>query len=92
MYVSILRALCICNDNPVVTNQINITERVLKDENTRSHFIFNFVLYEDNDIWIENSLLGLERIRLYEFQEHSHSKNEGVMYKYFLSCIKLFGD
>lgn len=76
----------------MIKNQINITERILKNEETRSHFIFNFVLYEDNDIWIENSLLGLDRIRLYEFQNYSNERDEGVIYDYFLGCMKLLGD
>ena len=76
----------------MINNQINITERILKNEATRSHFIFNFILYEDKDIWIENASLQLGRIRLYEFQNYSNENDEGVLYDYFLSCVKLLGD
>lgn len=101
-YITILSALCICNGYPMIQNQKELTNKILKDKNVMEYFLFKVYQDEQGEVFVSNLRLGLQPKQLIDFcdfkdfnalQETSKDKSTNPrLFDYFLATIKFFAD
>ena len=84
-FVKLLRAVCVCDNEPMLLNQGEISHLVLQDQSAREKIVF--LLKESKNQSIEICLNG-QWIDLLEFQK----KRESPEHEFFLSTIELIAD
>lgn len=90
-YVSILRALCICNGRAMLKNQVTCSKLILLNSKILPYFLFSLQLREE-EIYISNQRLGLEPHSIDEFQQGVDSDPDLKLFDYAIEVFKLFGD
>jgi hypothetical protein len=90
-YVSILRALCICNGRAMLKNQITCSKLILLNSNILPYFLFNLQL-RDEQIYISNRRLGLAPHPIDEFQQGVDADPDLKLFDYAIEVFRLFGD
>lgn len=93
-YVDILRAICICNGSPVVKNQRDLSEIILKDNATRKKLIPEHKL-EGRDILLRSPWpkeTNSDWITFANFKEESQRIDKGKYFNYYSALVYLLGD
>ena len=89
-FLTLLSALCYCNEDAVASNQNNITELLLEDDETKGALIMKirsnlsghvqiFVNEEEIEDWVAFD----------KFQEFSRVRDNGRLYQYLIALIDL---
>lgn len=85
-FVNILRAVCVCDNEPMILNQGEISKLMLEDDEIRSELV---VLIRENETQgIELQISG-DFIDMLNFQKHHQESHE---FEYFISTIELMAD
>eukprot|EP00347_Sterkiella_histriomuscorum_P021853 403332539 len=87
--IKLLTALCSCNGDPIVHNQNDVVKYLLLDIETRDALMMP-IRIKDNVVDVQ--LQHNQYIPLSTLQDVSKSKDEGRIYKYFLSIVELAAD
>lgn len=91
-YVTILSALCICKDKPMIKNQKELSEKILNNPEILQYFLFNISIGEDRELYIENHALELSRCSLSDFKQVAKISQSNKLLDYFLSTMSFFAD
>ena len=84
-FIKLLRAVCVCDNEPMINNQREISILAVQDKDARERIVFK--LRETKDHLVEVCVKG-EWILLNEFQKQKESEE----YEFFLSTIELMAD
>jgi hypothetical protein len=92
-FLLILRAICICDDRPMLENQKEISTKMLVVKETQEALLFNIELMNGSYILTMN-IPDYKGIKLWDLYENSHKKknDNGKTYKFFITMIKLLSD
>lgn len=96
-FVHILRAICICNEKPMMENQKQVSQRMLQDEATRKSLLFSIDFHEQN-YFVSMNIPEYKGVGLWDLYNMSHKKrpnkdcDNGKTYNYFIAMIKLLSD
>lgn len=91
-FLNILRAICICNDEPMMQNQKEISELMLQDKKVMKELLFS-IHREPEGLFISLQIKDYEHIPLEELEDISiKDNNKKKVYNYFLAMVKLLSD
>jgi inositol 1,4,5-triphosphate receptor type 3 len=90
--IELLRALCICNDQPMIKIQQDISELLLVDEEVRAAVLIQVLVDPLDGIVVTFDSQGYYRVKLLDLETFSLKHDNGRFYKYFLSFIPLMTD
>lgn len=92
-FVEILRAICICDEKPMIKNQTSITTIMLEDADTRENIILPLE-NRDNIICVKDPWMQLkdEWKPLSDLKTLSETRDKGKYYEYYNSLIFLLAD
>lgn len=83
-YVKLLRAVCVCDNQPMIVSQGEISLLILNNEEARAKIVFPL----RNRLNIVDIMVSGEWIDLLSFQKNK----ESIEYEFFLSVIELMAD
>ena len=91
-FVLLLAALCSCLDEAIISNQNNMVELVLENDETKSILVMPIKdKGEEVEVNVESD--GLSNwINLKDFQNYSEVDNNSRLYKYYISFIDLMAE
>lgn len=93
-YVNLLRALTVCNGEPVLANQAEISRAIFEDEETRDAICYRLKIDSDGpqDIYVFANKYD-EWVLLKSFAAVAvNNDGDDTLYKYFVSLIYLLAD
>ena len=92
-FVDILRAICICDEEPMHKNQLIISKIMLLDDNVRDSLILPLVRDRQGNIKAREPWSDLESwIKLEELEKRSKDREDGKFYYFYCSLIFLLSD
>ena len=89
--VNILRAICICDGKPMIKNQKEIGEQLLKIKGNFDALVFPLRKFADK-IEVQSLDINNKWIEIDSFKKSSESTESGKSFKYFVSMINLCAD
>lgn len=90
-YVTILSALCICKDKPMIKNQKELSDKILKDKKILKYFLFDITI-ENKQLYVENKTLKLTKCSLSDFKQVASISQPREFLDYFLATMSFFAD
>jgi hypothetical protein len=94
-YIEILRAICICNNKPILKNQKMLSAIILKDNSNRRHLLPELKMEKSEVLirspWGKNSAAS-EWISFANLKDESQRLDDLRYYNFFNSLIHLLGN
>jgi hypothetical protein len=92
-FVEILRVICMCNKEPMLKNQKDITLFLLKNDAVRNNLLFDLMTDPLDGVLFSLSSLKIERIPLKDLQHKAATeKGKEKMFKYVIAMTRLLAD
>jgi hypothetical protein len=89
--INILRAICICDGKPMIKNQKEISEQLLRTPSHAKELIFPLRRF-GNKIEVQVLDINHKWFEINDFNQNTGTTEVGKAFKYFISSINLFAD
>ena len=88
-YVSLIRALCLCNYEPMINNQTELSKMILSNNSNRNSLVFPV---RKNENSLEINVRNNSWIPLSEFQTNLESEENQDLYRFFICMVHLLAE
>lgn len=89
-FLNILRAICICNEEPIIKNQKELSELMLQDKSVTKELLFELQNESTEGLVLKFNIPGFERVRLDELTGGEPETQK--TFNYFVGLVRLLSD